>query len=86
MANRPKYFTTTSYDRINVVYRLNMPFEPYSPVITMPYEDWIRYVTNGKNTLYGDAIIPSGTVDNGAVYMGHVRQNPWTAGDEESSL
>lgn len=54
--------------------------EYYVPAVTIPYDQWANYVASGDNTLYGDAIIPGGTVDDGAVYAGHVRQNPWTAG------
>jgi hypothetical protein len=55
--------------------------ESYVPPVTLSLPAWRRYVANGYNTLYGDAIIPGGTEDNGAVYSGHVRQNPWTADD-----
>ena len=56
--------------------------ENYSPTVTMPYSNWVNYVSSGKNVMYGDAIIPSGTVqtgfgNSGAVYKGHVRQNPY---------
>lgn len=54
--------------------------ESYQAPITMPYPEWADYVAEGKNTLYGDAIVPSGTTDDGAVVVGHVRQNPFTAG------
>lgn len=54
--------------------------EPYQAPVTMSYPEWIRFVSKGENTLYGDAVVPSGTIDNGAVYVGHVRQNPFTAG------
>ena len=55
--------------------------EPFEAPVTLPYDEWVRYVAEGKNTLYGGAIVPGGTEDNGAVYSGHVRQNPFTAGD-----
>lgn len=55
-------------------------YEQYAPPVTLPYPDWVNYVSSGDNTLYGDAIVPGGTTDDGAVYTGHVRQNPWTAG------
>lgn len=53
--------------------------ENYTPRITMPFPQWQQYISSGKNTLYGDAIIPSGTEQtgfgkSGAVYRGHVRQ------------
>lgn len=53
--------------------------EEYSPPITLSLPRYRRYLAEGDNTLYGDAIIPGGTIDNGAVYSGHVRQNPMTA-------
>jgi hypothetical protein len=53
--------------------------EYYTPPITLSLPRWSQYVANGYNTLYDDAIIPGGTMDNGAVYTGHVRQNPFTA-------
>lgn len=53
--------------------------EDYSPPITLSLPEWRHYVSEGENTLYGDAIIPGGTEENGAVYSGHVRQNPFTA-------
>ena len=58
----------------------DMNIEYYVPAVTIPYDEWANYVGNGDNTLYGDAIVPGGTIDDGAVYSGHVRQNPWTAG------
>lgn len=50
-----------------------------SPKVTISMPEWRKWITSGKNTLYGDAIIPGGTVNtgwggNGAVYAGHVRQ------------
>jgi hypothetical protein len=53
--------------------------ENYTPRITIPYPQWQRYISEGNNTLYGDAIIPGGTMQtgfgqSGAVYKGHVRQ------------
>lgn len=53
--------------------------ECYSPPVTLSLPEWRRYVSEGDNTLYGDAIIPGGTEEDGAVYSGHVRQNPFTA-------
>ena len=54
--------------------------EFFEAPVTIPYDEWIRYVASGKNTLYGGAIVPGSTMDDGAVYTGHVRQNPFTAG------
>lgn len=54
--------------------------EPYEAPVTIPYDEWAQYVANGENTLYGGAIVPGGTTEDGAVYTGHVRQNPFTAG------
>lgn len=53
--------------------------EDYVPPVTLSLQDWRDYVISGKNTLYGDAIIPGGTDQipwgsNSAVYSGHVRQ------------
>ena len=50
-----------------------------SPAVTLPLPAWQQYVSQGNNRLYGDAIIPGGTEEDGAVYTGHVRQNPFTA-------
>ena len=55
--------------------------ENYVPPVTIPLDEWSDYVEKGYNTLYNDAVVPGGTIDDGAVYSGHVRQNPWTAGD-----
>ena len=58
----------------------NKYIEQYTPRVTMPYSDWINYVSKGNNVLLGSGgIIPSGTVNtvgglNGAVYSGTVRQ------------
>jgi len=57
------------------------PQENYSPPVTVSLPEWSNYVSNGENTLYGDSIIPGGTDEDGAVYSGHVRQNPFTAGE-----
>ena len=53
--------------------------EFYTYPITMPLSQWRNYVTAGDNTLYGDALQPEGTIMDGAVQVGHVRQNPMTA-------
>jgi len=53
--------------------------EFYEAPVTLSLPAWRRYVGNGYNTLYGGAIVPGGTEENGAVYSGHVRQNPFTA-------
>jgi len=58
---------------------IKVTYEDYAPPITMNLPDWRNYVTHGYNTLYGDSIIPGDTVMDGAVYSGHVRQNPMTA-------
>lgn len=52
--------------------------ESYSPSVTMSYPDWVDYVSTGSNVFFGDAVYPSKTL-GGAVYAGHVRQNPMTA-------
>lgn len=54
--------------------------ETYEAPVTIPLNQWVDYVASGQNTLYGGAIVPGGTMDDGAVYVGHVRQNPFTAG------
>jgi len=50
--------------------------EGYEPKITMSFPEWRDYIGDGKNVLYGSAIIPSGSVnngfENGAVYKGQV--------------
>ena len=51
--------------------------ETYVYPVTMPLNQWRRYITQGNNTLYGDSIIQTNM--NGAVLSGHVRQNPMTA-------
>jgi hypothetical protein len=53
--------------------------EDYSPPVTLSLPEWQNYVASGQNTFLGDAIIPGGTTEDGAVYQGHVRQNPYTA-------
>ena len=60
-------------------YWINNVSEEYTPKITMSYPDWINYVQSGKNVLYADSIVPSGTSQigfgqSGSVYKGHVRQ------------
>lgn len=59
--------------------RLGQTYELYAPPITLNLPEWNNYVASGDNTLYGDSIIPGDTEMNGAVYSGHVRQNPMTA-------
>ena len=54
--------------------------EMFEAPVTLPYNQWVQYVATGQNTLYDGAIVPGGTEENGAVYTGHVRQNPFTAG------
>lgn len=53
--------------------------EDYSPPVTISLPQWRQYVADGQNTFPGDAIVPGGTTADGAVYVGHVRQNPYTA-------
>jgi hypothetical protein len=53
--------------------------EPYVPPVTLALPDWASYVASGQNTLYGDAVVPGDTTMGGAVYTGHMRQNPFTA-------
>uniref|UniRef100_A0A6C0K1W0 Uncharacterized protein n=1 Tax=viral metagenome TaxID=1070528 RepID=A0A6C0K1W0_9ZZZZ len=53
--------------------------EEYSPPVTLTLPQWRQYVAQGQNTFPGDAIVPGGTTADGAVYVGHVRQNPYTA-------
>lgn len=73
-SNKKIHFSKKTYNNVKEGYT-----EDYSPPITLSLPQWRKYVANGYNTLYGDAIIPGGTEDNGAVYSGHVRQNPFTA-------
>lgn len=52
--------------------------ENYSGPVTLSYPDWIRYVDEGKNVLYGSGgVIPGGTINipfggSGAVYKGSI--------------
>lgn len=57
--------------------------EDYEPRVTLSLPEWQQWVAEGKNTLYGGAIKPSGPLDSniagrgwvgGAVVPGHVRQ------------
>lgn len=71
----------TNYVRLADAWQKNPPmYESYEPKVTLSLQDWNDYVTSGKNTLYGGAIIPGGTeyvpggVGAGAVYLGHVHQ------------
>jgi len=50
--------------------------EYYEPSVTLSMPEWRNYIADGKNVLYGSAIIPGGT-DNlrwtgGSVYKGNV--------------
>jgi hypothetical protein len=74
-SNKKIHFSKKTYNNINSGY-IN---EYYLPPITLSLPQWRKYVANGYNTLYGDAIVSGGTEDDGAVYSGHVRQNPFTA-------
>jgi len=51
--------------------------EFYVPPVTLSLPDWRNYLDKGYNTLYGDAIIPGGTINSGwmsgnSVYSGTV--------------
>jgi hypothetical protein len=52
--------------------------EGYEPKVTMSLPEWKDYIADGKNVLYGSAIIPNSSVnngfENGAVYKGTVGQ------------
>jgi hypothetical protein len=52
--------------------------EGYEPKVTMSLSEWGDYIGDGKNVLYGSAVIPNGSVnngvENGAVYKGTVGQ------------
>ena len=56
----------------------NLVMESYEPRVTMPLPEWRNYIADGKNVLYGSAIIPNGSIntgiENGAVYKGQVGQ------------
>jgi hypothetical protein len=67
------------YQSLQQSYPVQIIMEPFEAPVTLPYDEWVRYVAQGQNTLYGGAIVPGGTEENGAVYSGHVRQNPFTA-------
>jgi len=59
--------------------------ENYTYPVTIPLSQWRKYVSQGNNVLYGDAVYPETTSMDGAVISGHVRQNPMTAMLPESS-
>jgi len=63
----------------SIYHSLVKSYEEYVPPVSLSYPEWVNYVSSGQNTLYGDAIVPGGTTEDGAVYIGHIRQNPWTA-------
>lgn len=51
--------------------------EFYVPPVTLSLPEWRNYLSKGHNTLYGDAIIPGGTLNSGwmsgnSVYAGTV--------------
>ena len=52
--------------------------ENYEPKVTMSLPEWRDYIGDGKNVLYGSAIIPNGTenlgIENGSIYKGQVGQ------------
>lgn len=54
-------------------------YESFVPPVTLNMPQWRNYISNGYNTLYGDSIIPGDSEMDGAVYSGHVKQNPMTA-------
>ena len=65
------------YPSLCTAYHLSQ--EDYVPAVTMSQPQWASYVASGQNTLLGDAVVPGDTTMGGAVYAGHVRQNPFTA-------
>jgi len=54
--------------------------EDYSGPVTLSYPEWIDYLDQGKNVLYGSGgVIPGGTVNlpfgaSGSVYKGQVKK------------
>lgn len=76
------YIGITKMPRMNTYSSLKNTWsvsENYEPRVTLSLNKWNQYVSEGKNTLYGGAIIPGGTVSlpmggGGAVYSGTVRQ------------
>lgn len=60
--------------------KANRYTEPYVAPVTLPYDQWIRYVSRGDNVLLGSGgVISGGTVQtpfggSRAVYKGYVRQ------------
>lgn len=54
--------------------------EDYVQPVTVSYPEWVRTITDGNTRPFVDAVYPSGTVGDGAVLAGHVRQNVMTAG------
>lgn len=53
--------------------------EPYVQPVTVSYPTWVHTITDGNTRPFVDAVYPSGTIANGAVLSGHVRQNVMTA-------
>ena len=69
---RYEYYTLKNTWKINIK-------EDYESKITMPLDEWQKFVARGGNSMLSGGIIPSGTVqtpggNSGAVYKGHVRQ------------
>jgi hypothetical protein len=58
--------------------------EYYTPRITMPYREWVKYVHNGSNVLLGSGgVIPSGTQQtpgglSGSVYRGSIYRKTYS--------
>ena len=55
--------------------------EDYSGPVTLSYPEWIDYLDQGKNVLYGSGgIIPGGTLylpfeNSGSVYKGKIKKH-----------
>ena len=46
------------YPSLQHSYPSSFSVEPFEAPVTLPYDEWVRYVADGKNTLYGGAIVP----------------------------
>lgn len=61
-------------------YKYEATVEEYGGPVTLPLNEWQKYVASGKHILYGSGgIIPGGTTttafgNSGSVYKGLVRQ------------
>ena len=61
--------------------QMRNPFvqEFYVAPVTASYPEWVNTITEGNTRPFVDTIRMRGSVGNGAVLQGHVRQNAMTA-------